>query len=268
MKQTFLTTLSALLFFAFTLTSCQKEEVALPGSKLSYRAASWTQSPVAPCSGDDFTVTFNNDASNGNCGNTQIQKWDGTEFVQVAMGTPVNGALSYTEVDAEAGTYLFRAQWFRTGNPATCPGSNTGWIEYTVTVEDCCSGNTLTAAVTCDEDNTCNRSVTFTFAGAYEGPIVIQGGLTRFTTICSATATGGLVQNTTHPGVVNSNSNVTRWEGTASGDCADQTVTISWTSTNGDPLITGKWTVQDADGNILAYVCPLNCAGESAETCE
>jgi hypothetical protein len=268
MKNNLFATLCCAFLLTLGMTSCQNEESVTPTEKISYRAASWTHSPVTPCAGDDFTVTFNNGASNGNCGNTQIQRWNGTQWVQVAMATPVNGALSYTELDAAAGDYLYRAQWFRTGNPTTCPGSNTGWIEYTVTVENCCTGNTLTAEVTCDEDATCNRSVTFTFSGAYEGPIVVQGGLTRFTTICAASATGGLVRNTTHPGVVNSNANVTRWEGTYSGECGEVSVTIDWTSTNSAAEITGQWTVSDADGNVLAYVCPLNCAGESAETCE
>lgn len=292
MKQSFLTTLSAFLFIAFTLTSCQQEEVASPNNPLTFRAPptctdgiqngsetgvdcggsscapcailyTWTDN--APCAGEDLIVTFCNGLGS-NCGNTQIQQWINGEFVQVAMATPTNGCLSYTVTGAAAGSYLFRAQWVSSGGG--CSGANTGWVEHTAEVISCGCDDELSAQVTCSSD-ACNRSVTFTYtAGDDVDAIVIQGGLTHFTTICTATATGGLVQNLTHPSLDNSNANVTRWEATGVEECDEYTVTITWTSTNNASLITGEWTVKDGDGNTLAYICPLDCSGASAEVCE
>jgi hypothetical protein len=177
----------------------------------------------------------------------------------------------------DPGTYVFRTKHTAAdgncdnfnptgpGNPGDCEFNGVNFCCFMIEAIGC--ENALTAEVSCETDEDgCNRHVTFTFTAEEDGPIVIQGGLTHFTTICSATATGGLVQNTTHPGVVNSEANVTRWEGDVVA-CEEYSVTIHWTSTNDDPEITGKWTAKRGEVE-LAYVCPLNCEGESAEECE
>jgi len=119
----------------------------------------------------------------------------------------------------------------------------------------------LTATVNCtsDEDG-CNRHVTFTYeAGADHSNIVIQGGLTAFTTICNVSSTGGNVtQNTTHNSA-GGPSNVTRWEASGVEECDVVTVTIDWTSTNANANITGTWTVKDGNGIELASLSPLTC---------
>jgi hypothetical protein len=166
MKQSFLTTLSAFVFFAFFLTSCQNDEVAGPNGQLSSRAAptcndgiqngsetgvdcGGSKCPACPilynwsdndaCEGQDLTVTFCNGLGS-NCGHTQIQQWIGGQWIQVANATPVNGCLSYTVTGAAIGSYLFRAQWVSSGGG--CSGANTGWVEYTTDVAAC--------AVTCE----------------------------------------------------------------------------------------------------------------------
>jgi hypothetical protein len=258
MKQNIITFIGGCLLSIFMI-SCQKDEIANP--QITPRVPSnsigtWTH--TGSCAGDALTVTFCNQYGN-NCGDTKIQQWNGTDWILVAMGTPSAGCLSYTIANAAAGEYRFRGSWTRTGNPAQCSGENTGWVEYTVTIESCGCVDTLVASATCS-NNTCNRSVTFTYTAAsgFNGDVVIQGGLTHFTTICTVTATGGLVQNTTHPSVTNSNANVTRWEGTVE-ECGEYSVTITWTSTNGAEEITGEWTVKDEEGNTLATLAPLTC---------
>jgi hypothetical protein len=190
-------------------------------------------------------------------------------WVLVGSEQPTDGCISYTIPSASAGAYNFRGQY--NGNSGGCGQDvcNVGYNDYTytATVVSCGCDDELSADVSCTED-ACNRSVTFTYtAGDDYDAIVVQGGLTHFTSICTATATG-LVQNLDHPSLDNSNANVTRWEATGVEECDELTVTITWTSTNDDPLITGKWTVKDGDGNTLAYLCPLDCAGNSAEVCE
>src|SRR5687768_5293840 len=270
MKQNFLMTLCAIVMIAFTMTSCQNEDLATPGNKITQRTPHFSYSPSNPaCLGEAVTVTFDN-LYNNNCGNTQIQQWINGEWIQVAMGTPVNGDLSYTFTPSAVGEYRFRGKWNATGGPSCSnTGANIGFTEEEpLEVIVCGCDDALTAEVACTAD-ACNRTVTFTYtAGDDVDAIVIQGGLTHFTTICTATATGGLVQNTTHPSVTNSNANVTRWEATGVEACDEFTVTITWTSTNNAAEITGQWTVKDGDGNLLAYVCPLDCAGASAEVCE
>lgn len=270
MKTSFLSGLSGLAFLLILLTGCQKEELSSPNGRISPRAPHFSYSPESPaCLGEEVTVTFDNLYGN-NCGNTQIQQWIGGEWIQVAMGTPVNGELSYVFTPAAAGEYRFRAKWSATGGPSCSnTGANIGFTEEDpLEVVVCGCDNELSAVVSCSED-ACNRSVTFTYtAGDDVDAIVIQGGLTHFTTICTATATGGLVQNLTHPSLLNSNANVTRWEASGVEECDEFTVTITWTSTNNAALITGEWTVKDGNGNALAYLCPLDCAGNSAEVCE
>ena len=274
MKQHLITVLSALCFLTFTMTSCQKEESVTPNSQLTFRAPpacnpanpTWTNN--APCAGEDLTVTF---CVSATCGLQQMfYEVAPNDWVKVAQEQPTDGCVTYTIPNAAAGAYKFQGHY--NGNAGGCGQNvcNVGQNDYTYTVNviACGCDDELTADVACTSD-ACNRSVTFTYtAGDDYDAIVVQGGLTHFTTICTATATGGLVRNTTHNSVLNSNANVTRWEASGVEECDELTVTITWTSTNNASLITGQWTVKDGDGNLLAYVCPLDCAGNSAEVCE
>lgn len=176
--------------------------------------------------------------------------------------------LSYNTSLNLVGTYAYRTRHnMNDGNCDGLGGSNTSgnctgfngnqFCCFQIEAVSACE-NSLTAEVNCDTDEDgCNRHVTFTFTAEDPGPIVIQGGLTAFTTICSATATGGLVLNPTHPSA-GGPSNVTRWEGEVLGDCVEYTVTIDWVSTNNNALITGEWTAK-RDGMTLASIAPLTC---------
>lgn len=248
---------------ALFFTACQKDDVIKPNYQdvtLTSRAApSFSYSANPTNVNEVVTITF--DAGNGaNCGHIQIQVLtpSGADWVQILGPTlPVNGVASVNYTPTEVGFYQFRARYTRTGSPASCPFDNTGWVEADPQLEviSACT-NELTASVSCSNDE-CNRSATFSFTAEEDGPIVIQGGLTRFTTICTASASEGLTQNTTHPGVQNSNSNVTRWEGNVIA-CETYTVTITWTSANDDEEITGEWTAQRNDV-VLASIAPLTC---------
>lgn len=89
--------------------------------------------------------------------------------------------------------------------------------------------------------------------------IKIQGGLTNFTGADAVvTVTGGnLTVSQWTPG--GSSNRVIRLEGSVD-ECEEVTIRITWNSTNSGGIITGDWSVKDADGNEIApYVAGLEC---------
>ena len=81
--------------------------------------------------------------------------------------------------------------------------------------------------------------------------IKIQGGLTNFTGAdAEITITGGnLTASQSTPG--GSSNRVVKIEGSV-GACEKVTITIKWNSTNSGGIITGSWSVKDANGNDIA----------------
>jgi len=269
------------LLLLVLMAGCQKEDGIVPNGNLSYRAAGvncstglTTTYPTTPvCLGQNFTLS-----TVGNCGRWKIQETttnaacgSSTGWTNVAGDFTCAGVYSYTTAAPRpAGVYHFRTVHLQSvtgqcSNPTCTSFTGEQWCCFDVTVAACGCDDDLEASVSCAtttdaEGCVSNRHVTFTYtAGADVDEIVIQGGLTHFTSICSKTATGGLVENTTHPSVLNSNANVTRWEASGVEECDVFTVTINWFSTNGDADITGQWTVKDGDGNTLASIDPLQC---------
>jgi hypothetical protein len=124
-------------------------------------------------------------------------------------------------------------------------------------------GNSFTgAAVECGAA----REANYTFSSEDGvGYFKMQGGLTNFT-VADAVVTifdgtddvtidYTIVQNT--PGF--SSNRVISVEG-ALGTCSSIRVNITWGSTNSDGIITGEWTVVDANGDELApAVADLSC---------
>lgn len=163
------------------------------GDASSGTTGAWVPAPAPAgtwqCPGTGKTYTFTANASQvGGC-----------------SGTP----------SASSKGYLFRVQ-YGPGNAAGCgcSGSPYGGGAFStplcIGVEQCSCENTFSAVLTCGDPKT--LVVTFTSKDA--GPIVIQGGLTNGTTIVDATCSNGtLTRNLTHPSVLNSEANVTRWEG-------------------------------------------------------
>lgn len=149
---------------------------------------------------------------------------------------------SYEDETFETGTYNFRAK------------IGSGGFNYSATLEvvDCfeCT-NELTADLTCGDENT----LVVTFTAEEEGPVVIQGGLTNGTKILSKES-NVLSENENHPGVVNSNANVTRWEGEVD-TCEEVTITIQFEGGNG----IGDWTAK-RDEELLGETENKECETE------
>lgn len=129
-----------------------------------------------------------------------------------------------------------------------------GDFNYVLVGECTACDSTFTSTLTCGEGDSCENTLTVTFeTGGYSGPVVIQGGLTAKTTICTAEATGGLTLNPDHPST-NSKANVTRWEGDVEA-CTTYTVTITFSGGDG----VGDWSAKDGDGNLLGWYDELEC---------
>ncbi|MUP46346.1 hypothetical protein E0K83_11385 [Gramella sp. BOM4] len=124
------------------------------------------------------------------------------------------------------------------------------WIDDSIVVESCdeCTNN-LTAELTCED----TRVLNIIFTAEEAGPIVIQGGLTNGTQIVNAES-NVLTRNFTHPGVINSNANVTRWEGDVEA-CEEVTIQIEFTGGNG----VGDWSAKRGDEEVLGTTPEISC---------
>ncbi|MDQ3016084.1 MAG: hypothetical protein M3R25_05120 [Bacteroidota bacterium] len=219
------------------------------------------------------------------CGHTQIQWWNGTEWVQVAMGTPSGGCLSYTITAAQTGSYQFRAKWNSTGSPASCPGCNIQFNDVPVFVlnvapcDDCeIEGNTFTGTA---DAGSCDGTRGATYVVGSEdglGYVKVQGGLTNFTganaqvyingtlVVFNSTSSDGwltgvvdgyTVGQHTPGGSSNRNIRVTG----AIGGCDTLTIHVLWSSTNTGTTITGSWSAKDTAGlDVAPPVDELECA--------
>lgn len=224
-----------LLFLATGVIGCSVDSLDTNEEMLTADARFKSQSAVtitAPegdlCAGEvlDFTV----DAETGS--NFQVQQKDvDGEWQQVHLANKgQEGSASFDVVLLEGENY------FRHTNL----GSGPNWLEYQTAFigVDCnpCE-NLLVAELTCGDLNV----LTVTFTAEKAGPIVIQGGLTNGTEIENATSED-LTRNTTNGGVVNSNANVTRWEGDVEA-CEEVTITIEFKGGDG----VGDWTAERGD---------------------
>lgn len=177
--------------------------------------------PEIICAGEE--AEFGLEAETGT--NLQVQQWVEGEWVQVyqtnsSTESPETFVLEFDE----AGEYDLR---YKNG-----PGGFSDAI--TITVDNCGCTNELTADLTCGEVST----LLVTFTAEEAGPVVIQGGLTNDTEILSKES-NVLTADEDHPGVVNSNANVTRWEGEVDA-CEEVTIYIEFEGGNG----IGDWTAK------------------------
>lgn len=249
----------SVLFIALSFISCEKEEIQ-DDMSLDKRArinnvttfGSIFYSVNELCIGNSVTVTFDNEQGQDHS-NFQLHVWgpNDTDWVNVngALSAPSGGMVSYTFEPEFMGDYNFRGQWVRNGNPIDFPGESTGWITSTqpLIVTGCCSDNLVT-----DLDCGTTKIFTLSFTAEEDGPIVVQGGLSNGTTIVSKSS-NVLLENTNHPSVVNSNANVTRWEGNISA-CEEVTVTIEFTGGNG----VGSWSAKRGD-EVLGESETISC---------
>ena len=86
----------------------------------------------------------------------------------------------------------------------------------------------------------------------------IQGGLTNFTGTALVSVEGGITTNDQWT-TGNSTNRVIKVEGSAEA-CETITITIKWTSSNSNGIITGGWSVKDNNGvEIAPAVAGLTC---------
>ena len=126
----------------------------------------------------------------------------------------------------------------------------------------------------CPEDKNCETSFTgeaiscggqreavFTFVSKdAQGYFKIQGGLTNFTGADAIVeVTGGTITSTDQWTPGGSTNRVIRVEGSAA-ECETITIRIKWASSNSGGIITGSWSVKDANGvEIASAVEGLTC---------
>ena len=171
----------------------------------------------------------------------------------------------------EAGTYVFRTK--HNGSDGNCDGlggqNNNGECSFNG-VEFCCF--VIEAVDACEtsytgEVNSCateGRTATFTFTSKEAVDYFkIQGGLTNFTggdAIVDVDVTGGTFEEPEQSTPGGSSNRVITIKGSL-GACETITIKITWNSTNPGGVITGSWSVKDANGVELApAVEELTCA--------
>ncbi len=106
-----------------------------------------------------------------------------------------------------------------------------------------------------------DRQATYTFTSQEDlNYFKIQGGLTDFTGgDADVTVSGGSTQDPTQKTPGGSTNRVITVEGSIKA-CETVTITIKWKSTNSNGVITGNWSVKDANGNEIApSVAGLTC---------
>lgn len=243
-----------LLIGAYVIKSCQKDSPTEPMALKSDASNYISYSEDEICLGEEVTITFDN-GYNNNCGNIQLQmSTDGGEtWVQVAAGSPVNGVLEYNYTPSNEGYYLFRGRWTATGAGCSSTGSNISFAQSLTlfplsVISDCCELGFTGEALSCDA----SREAVYTFtADEALNYIKIQGGLTNFTgeNAVIEVSGGDLSVSQWTPG--GSSNRVIRLEGSVDA-CETVTIRILWNSSNGDEIITGSWSVKDAEGIEIA----------------
>jgi len=260
-------------FLAVTLflVSC-KDEDPLSDGLLSVRDSHNFTYSVSPAQvGDSVEITF--DLENGaDCGQVLIQVSgpDGNGWGGASQHvTPDSGLATLLFVPDAPGEYRVRGKYTRTGNPKNCDFESTGWIESAdlllvegdSTDEDTtgmdgdttdmdttgCEASFTGEAISCDSV----REVVFTYTADQDiNHLKIKGGLTNGTEEDAVVTVEGADLDVTQKTPGNSSNRVITIEGSIEA-CTTVTITITWTSTNEDPVITGSWSASggfDVDG--------------------
>ncbi len=270
---------SLFMFFLF-ISSCQKDELSdSTNIQLSNRSTPAFTYSVNPANvGDSVTVTF--DADNGaDCGHIQIQiSGPNGQGWMNGGGKPIepdSGIATLLFVPDAPGEYLVRAKYTRTGNPKNCDFESTGWVDAeellivagdsmdmdTTGMDDDstgmdddstdCEASFTGEVITCDSTS---REVVFTYTPDDNyNHAKIKGGLTNFTEDDAVVTVEGADLDVTQKTPGNSSNRVITLTGSVEA-CVTITITITWTSTNDDPFITGEWS---ASGGL--DVGPLEC---------
>lgn len=259
-----LSTICTAAFVAFMVGCSETEPTETFVARTTNAGSYITYSEQEICLGDPATICFNNHYNN-NCGNIalQMQSPGSATWVQVATGTPVNGELCYTFTPTVAGSYNFRGRWNATGGPScSSTGANIGFAAGTATFPlvvnaVCCETAFTGEAISCDATREAEFRFSSDVAISY---FKMQGGLTNFTGADAVvTVTGGNDITVAQWSPGGSSNRVIRVEG-GIDECDEVVVHITWNSTNSGGIITGQWSVKDADGaDIAPPVAGLTC---------
>lgn len=212
------------------------------------------------CLGDEVTIVFDN-LLNNNCGISKLQYSidGGVNWINIGQETPSGGISSFSFTPSEISTYTFRSSWTRTGNPNQCSGSNTGFIvsNESINVIQCgCDISFIGEAISCNENRSANYYLTLDEDYNY---IKIQGGLTNFIGNDAVVEINSSSLNSVQRTPGGSTNRVITIEGAVVA-CEPVVISISWNSTNLDPIITGTWSVKDENGiNLVEEVGGLFC---------
>ena len=131
--------------------------------------------PLAPCIGQEVTITFNN-GYNNNCGVSRIQQRINDVWKVVYEDTPQDGKIKYSFTPPSSGSYRFRGSWNKTGK--NCPGENIKPVEEEplYVVDNCCR-DFFTATAVCDSRGDCPYAVELHLMTSVENWIAIIGKL-------------------------------------------------------------------------------------------
>jgi hypothetical protein len=278
-----------LLLTSLFIFSCQKTGVVAPQNSDAQSKEEFYQTGSIQADGSVIaggvtitaptTVNVNesfNITAEINCGRVAIERGyilAGDGITKIYKGlTCASGNLLWEEVltfqcyttDAnwtgslsEAGTYVFRTKHNAAdGNCDGLGGNNqsgncsfTGNQVYCFSIEAISCQTAFTGeAIACGNA----RQAVYTFSSSDAlNYIKIQGGLTNFTGADAiVTISGGnLTSSQSTPG--GSSNRVIKIEGSVAA-CEVVTITISWNSTNTGGIITGDWSVKNANGDDVA----------------
>ena len=206
----------------------------------------------------EYRFTLSSDGENG--GNLQFyDEVSGTWVTHGSLTIGTTYSVSRALPNGWVAGNVITEQWRNVGgggNPLEA-----GDVSYALIGEcsDCdIVGNEFTGeAVSCGSD----REVNFTFASE-EGSnyFKMQGGLTNFTGDNAVISVTGGINLSIVQSIPGSSSNRRITLEGEIRECETITLNIKWTSTNSDPIITGNWSVKDADGLELApEVAGLTC---------
>lgn len=210
--------------------SCQKDELLNPDDAMLKKgkvAATVVENPLTwteVCAGEDLVLTLIGS------GNRQIQHLVNDNWINEGNISNGDEPLIITIENISAGIHYFRYKIGSGGFTDLEP----------IVIPSCDCQDLLKENLICGENGSPNK-LTVTFTAGEAGEYVIQGGLNAKVdgTVVSMESNNNGSFNTEHSGVVNSNANVIRWEGTIEA-CKDVEIIVEFSG----KCEIGDWTAK------------------------
>ncbi|MEP6793737.1 MAG: hypothetical protein ABJB16_05375 [Saprospiraceae bacterium] len=236
------------------ISSCQKD-TATPddGQKITNRdIQSFTYSLDSVSVGDSVLITFHL-GTDADCGHVQIQVsgadgngWHGGQPI-----APDSGMATLMFVPSAPGEYLVRAKYTRTGKPSSCDYESTGWLlaPDPIIVGESENENPEEDSTSCDASFTgevliCDstaREVLYTFVSDVDQDhLKIKGVLTNGVVGDVEVSIVGADLDITQKTPGQSSNRLITLEGSVMA-CDTVFITVAWTSSKHDNVITGNW---------------------------